>query len=89
MEAAAYYLVAEALTNVAKHADATRARVRITRELGSVQVEVSDDGQGGAEVGQGLGLRGLADRVEVLGGSLAVYGVGTAGTTLSSDIPLG
>ncbi len=88
VEAAAYYLVAEALTNVAKHADATRARVRITRELGSVQVEVSDDGQGGAEVGQGLGLRGLADRVEVLGGSLAVYSIENAGTTLSSDIPL-
>ncbi len=70
VEAAAYYLVAEALTNVAKYARASMASVRVVRENGHVIVEVSDDGIGGADSRRGSGLRGLADRVEALDGRL-------------------
>jgi signal transduction histidine kinase len=73
VEAAAYYLVAEALTNVVKHAGATSVAVEIARTHGHTLVEVRDDGTGGAAVGEGTGLRGLADRVEALGGSLEIH----------------
>jgi signal transduction histidine kinase len=72
VEAAAYYLVAEALTNVAKYAQASSARVTIAATGGKLAVEVSDDGVGGADATAGSGLRGLADRVEALGGSIAI-----------------
>ena len=88
VEAAAYFLVAEALTNVVKHAHATRATVEITRADGRARIEVRDDGTGGAAVGRGSGLRGLADRVEALGGSLLVDSEPGAGTTLVGEIPL-
>jgi signal transduction histidine kinase len=68
VEAAAYYMVAGALTNVAKHAGAAAATVAVIRTAESVQVEVADDGVGGAELTRGSGLRGLADRIEALGG---------------------
>ena len=70
VEAAAYYLIAEALTNVAKYAHASTVRVRVAASDAGVFVEVSDDGVGGADPATGSGLRGLADRVEALGGSL-------------------
>jgi PAS domain S-box-containing protein len=72
VEAAIYYVVAEALTNVAKYARARVASVRVFRENGYVVAEVEDDGVGGAEPGGGSGLRGLADRVEALDGELSV-----------------
>ena len=63
-----YYVVAESLTNVAKYASASEVNVRATCMDGLVRVEVADDGVGGADVGGGSGLRGLADRMEALGG---------------------
>jgi PAS domain S-box-containing protein len=87
VEAAAYYLIAEALTNVTKYAGAATVRVRIAARAEGVFVEVSDDGVGGADPAGGSGLRGLADRVEALGGSLEVSSPGGAGTTLRAQIP--
>jgi PAS domain S-box-containing protein len=87
VEAAAYYLIAEALTNVAKYAQASAVRVRVAAADGSVAVEVSDDGIGGADPSAGSGLRGLADRVEALGGRLEVMSSPGAGTSLRARIP--
>jgi PAS domain S-box-containing protein len=87
VEAAAYYLIAEALTNVAKYAHASAVRTRVSAAEGNVVVEVSDDGVGGADPATGSGLRGLADRVEALGGSLEVVSPAGAGTTLRAEIP--
>jgi signal transduction histidine kinase len=87
VEAGAYYLIAEALTNVAKYANASTVRVAVSASDGHVAVEVSDDGIGGADPASGSGLRGLADRVEALGGSLAVRSPTGAGTTLRAEIP--
>ena len=86
VEVAAYYLVSEGLTNVAKYAQATCATVGVAREHGSLVVEVADDGVGGADPGGGSGLRGLADRVEALGGRLQVRSAAT-GTSLRAEIP--
>ena len=72
VEAAAYFVVAEALTNVARYSDATHAQVRVERVNGSVVVDVADDGKGGADPAQGSGLRGLTDRLAALDGTLAV-----------------
>ena len=72
VETAAYYVVAEALTNVAKYAQASGVVVRVERLNGVARVEVADDGVGGADPARGSGLRGLADRVEALGGRLGV-----------------
>jgi signal transduction histidine kinase len=88
VEAAAYYLIAEALTNVTKYADATAVRIRLAASDASVVVEVSDDGVGGADPATGSGLRGLADRVEALGGSLEVTSPAGAGTTLRAEVPV-
>jgi len=87
VEAAAYFLIAEALTNVAKYAHASVARISVSAGEGSVVVEVSDDGVGGADPSSGSGLRGLADRVEALGGSLEVSSPDGAGTALRAEIP--
>jgi PAS domain S-box-containing protein len=87
VEAAAYYLIAEALTNVTRYAEASSVRVRVTASDGSIVVEVSDDGVGGADPSSGSGIRGLADRVEALGGSLAVVSPVGAGTSLRAEIP--
>jgi signal transduction histidine kinase len=87
VEAAAYYLIAEALTNVAKYASASKVDVRVARTNGNVVVEVSDDGVGGADPAGGSGLRGLADRVEALGGSLEVLSPAGTGTSLRAEIP--
>ena len=72
VESASYFVVAEALTNVARYAQASRAEVSVSRANGQVEVEVRDDGVGGADPGAGSGLRGLADRVAALDGRLEV-----------------
>jgi PAS domain S-box-containing protein len=87
VEAAAYYLIAEALTNVAKYAVASSVRVRVVASDATVVVEVADDGAGGADPAGGSGLRGLADRVESLGGSLEIVSPPGAGTSLRAEIP--
>ena len=87
VEAAAYYLIAEALTNVAKYARAATVRVRVVARDGRLEVEVADDGAGGADPAAGSGLRGLADRVEALGGTLEIVSPAGAGTTLRAAIP--
>jgi signal transduction histidine kinase len=87
VEAAAYYLVAEALTNVAKYAGASMASVRVVRENGQVLVEIADDGVGGADSSRGSGLRGLADRVEALDGRLELHSPPGAGTRVRAEIP--
>ncbi len=89
VEVAAYYVVSESLTNIAKHARATAATVRVSRKDGDLLVEVTDDGVGGAHTGQGSGLRGLADRVEALGGRLLVDSPAGRGTRLEAVIPCG
>jgi signal transduction histidine kinase len=87
VEAASYYVVAEALANVAKYAAATGVSVDVGRRNGRALVEVADDGVGGADPARGSGLRGLADRVEALGGALAVESPPGGGTRLRAEIP--
>jgi PAS domain S-box-containing protein len=87
VEAAAYYVVAEALTNVAKYAHASGVTVGLGRANGHACIEVRDDGVGGAAADGGSGLRGLADRVEALGGRLMIESPAGAGTTLRAEIP--
>jgi PAS domain S-box-containing protein len=89
IEAAAYYLVAESLTNVVKYARATAATVSIAPRADRLVVEVCDDGAGGADAARGSGLRGLADRVEALGGRLALTSPPGGGTTVRAELPLG
>jgi signal transduction histidine kinase len=87
VEAAAYFVVAEALTNVAKHAGADSARVAIHRDNGALDVSVADDGAGGANL-SGSGLRGLADRVAAFDGTLDVHSPEGEGTVVRARIPL-
>jgi PAS domain S-box-containing protein len=87
VEATAYFVVAEALTNVAKHAGATMATVRAHVESDTLQLQVRDDGVGGARA-DGSGLVGLADRLAVLAGQLRVEGPTDGGTLVTADIPL-
>jgi len=89
VEAAAYFLCSEALANIAKHASASRVSVSVTTGDGRVRIEIEDDGIGGADPGRGTGLRGLADRVEALGGTLHVQSHAGGGTRLAAEIPLG
>jgi signal transduction histidine kinase len=88
VETAAYFVVAEALTNVAKYAGATHVRVDVRRAGAELVVEVRDDGAGGAVLGGGSGLRGLADRVGALDGSLEVMSAPGAGTLVRARVPL-
>ena len=88
IEAAAYYVVAEAVTNVGKYAHATSATVGITRSNGCATVTVSDDGVGGADPAHGSGLQGLAARVESLNGRLDVDSPPGQGTQITAEIPL-
>ena len=88
VEATAYYVVVEALTNVAKYAGATSATVSVAREDGRLQVVVRDDGIGGADVMRGSGLRGLKDRVEAVGGTLEVASPAGGGTVVAANIPV-
>jgi PAS domain S-box-containing protein len=88
IEAAVYYVVAEALTNVAKYAHARVASVRVFQENGQVVAEIEDDGIGGADAAKGSGLRGLSDRVEALEGELAVESPRGGPTILRARIPV-
>ena len=87
VEAAAYFVCAEALTNVAKYARAARVTIEARREPGRLVVAIADDGAGGADPARGSGLRGLADRVEALGGRLSVESPPGAGTRLEAELP--
>jgi hypothetical protein len=87
IEAAVYFVVAEALTNVARYASANAASVAVRREADDVVVEVNDDGGGGADPDAGTGLRGLIDRVEALGGRLEVQSRVDRGTTVRARLP--
>jgi signal transduction histidine kinase len=87
VEAAGYFVVSEALANVAKHARASEAVVSASCDGRTVVIEVVDDGVGGADVARGSGLRGLRDRVEALGGRLAVSRARAGGTRLRAEIP--
>jgi signal transduction histidine kinase len=88
VETAAYYVVAEALTNAAKHAHATAAEVQVAAGEGVLHVRVRDDGCGGADVTRGCGLTGLKDRAEALGGRLALHSPPGEGTTLQVQLPV-
>ena len=87
VEIAAYYVVTESLANVAKHARAATASVEVGRTRGGLLVEIVDDGVGGADSERGTGLRGLADRVEALGGRLRVWTPQGGGTRVKAEIP--
>jgi len=88
VEATAYFVVSEALANIAKYANAKRAIVEVSRTNGTLRVAVSDDGVGGADPGTGSGLRGLQDRVSALGGSLRVTSPADGGTRVEVEIPV-
>jgi signal transduction histidine kinase len=88
VETAAYYTVAEALTNAAKHARATAADVQAAESDGVLHLHVHDNGRGGAGYSHGTGLIGLKDRAETLGGHLWLHSPPGAGTTLDVDLPL-
>jgi PAS domain S-box-containing protein len=88
VEVAAYYVVAEALTNAAKHAHASLVTVEVDVISGGLRVSVQDDGVGGANPARGSGLIGLTDRVEALGGRLSLHSPTGDGTTLSVHLPL-
>jgi len=87
LEVAAFYLVSESLANIGKHAHAKSATVEVARTNGQIVIEVIDDGIGGADTERGLGLRGLADRVEALEGRLRVWSPNGGGTKLRAEIP--
>jgi signal transduction histidine kinase len=87
VEGAAYFVASEALANVAKHARASRARIKARQTNGALVIEVEDDGVGGAEAARGTGLRGLADRVEAQGGRLAIESPPGGGTRVVGEIP--
>jgi signal transduction histidine kinase len=89
VEVAAYYVISEALANVAKYAHASTATITVRRSDARVIVEVTDDGIGGADLTRGSGLRGLADRIGALGGRLVVNSPPSAGTTIRATIPCG
>jgi two-component sensor histidine kinase len=89
VESTAYFVVAEALTNVAKYAGASHVRVRVGRRDSTVTVEVSDDGRGGADPNRGSGLRGLRERLSALEGRLEVESPPGDGTTVRAEIPDG
>jgi signal transduction histidine kinase len=88
IELAAYYVVAEALTNAAKHANATGVDVEVVADAGVVRVCVRDDGRGGADVSGGSGLLGIRDRVETLGGRISLHSPPGSGTRLEIALPL-
>jgi signal transduction histidine kinase len=89
LEVAAYYVVSESLANIGKHAEATAATVAIERTDRELVVEIVDNGVGGADSESGSGIRGLADRVEALGGSLRVWTPHGGGTRVRAELPRG
>jgi signal transduction histidine kinase len=88
IEAAAYYVVSEAFTNAVKHAGALAVDVAVEVAKGTLTVEVSDDGAGGADTSRGSGLTGIRDRVEAFGGTLAVHSPPGLGTVVTARLPL-
>jgi signal transduction histidine kinase len=89
VELAAYFVASEALTNVAKYAQASAVSVRVSHAAGSAVIEIADDGVGGADEAGGSGLRGLADRVAALDGRLRVVSPAGAGTVVTAELPCG
>lgn len=89
VETAAYFVASEALTNVVKHANASRVRVRAARDNGNLVVSVTDDGVGGAVASDGSGLEGIADRLAALGGVLRVSSTEGQGTVVTAELPCG
>jgi signal transduction histidine kinase len=89
VEVAAYYVVSEALTNAAKHADASVVNIELDIHEAIVQLAIRDDGIGGANLSRGSGLVGLRDRIEALGGTLQVASPPGDGTALLVEVPLG
>jgi signal transduction histidine kinase len=89
IEAAAYFIVCEAVTNAVKHAAPSRVRVEASVAHGELRLVVADDGSGGASVAKGTGLMGLADRVQAQGGTLRVHSPPGVGTRIEAEIPCG
>jgi signal transduction histidine kinase len=89
LELVAYFMCSEALANISKHARASSAAVSVTVVDRRGLIRVEDDGVGGADPAAGSGLRGLADRIETIGGTLRVESVPGSGTRLTAEIPLG
>jgi signal transduction histidine kinase len=87
VETTAYYVVAEALTNIVKHAQATTVDITVDHRDGYLVVAVTDDGRGGADPTRGTGLVGLADRLHALDGTLQVTSPPGQGTTLTARLP--
>jgi PAS domain S-box-containing protein len=88
IEAAAYFCVSEALTNVARYADADHAWVSVEQEEGRLVIEIGDDGRGGADEHSGSGLQGLRDRISAVGGTVSIRSPGGGGTVLRARLPL-
>ena len=88
VEIAVYYVVSESLANIAKHSNASEVSVSVAVDDGRARATIADDGVGGAEVSRGSGLVGLVDRVEALGGHLALDSPPGAGTRISIELPL-
>ena len=88
-EAAVYFVCSEGLANVAKYAEASGARIDVVADGARLGRARRDDGRGGADPARGSGLRGLADRVEALGGTLSVESPPGAGTRLEAELPIG
>ena len=88
LEATAYFIVSEALTNAVKHAKASKARVTVERTPETLRLEIADDGQGGADTSKGTGLLGLRDRAEAEGGTLVVISPPSRGTVVTATLPL-
>jgi signal transduction histidine kinase len=88
IEAAAYFVVSEALANAAKHSQASRVEVSLEQRERSLLLSVRDDGVGGADTSRGSGLVGLMDRLEALGGSIRVYSPPGTGTQITAELPL-
>jgi signal transduction histidine kinase len=87
VEAALFFVCAEALTNAAKHADASRVSVELSVDGDGIVLTIVDDGRGGADPSRGSGLRGLADRVEALGGQLRLESPPRGGTRVVAEVP--
>jgi signal transduction histidine kinase len=88
LETAAYYVVSEALANATKHASASIAEVQLEVRDGALHLSIRDDGVGGADPSQGSGLLGLIDRVEALGGTIAVTSPPGQGTAMAIALPV-
>jgi signal transduction histidine kinase len=88
MDTAAYYVVSEALANATKHASASAAEVKLEVRDGTLHVSIRDDGVGGADPSHGSGLLGLIDRVEALGGTIAVTSPPGQGTSMVLALPV-